>query len=146
MTKEPEFFIDSNVLVYAFDASEPKKQAVARKLLKDCFGGKACIAVSTQALSEFFVTVTGKMQNPLDGETAGKIVKNFLKFKRVKTLIVSPSTLAAAIQTANFTKRHFWDCLIAETMKENKIFAILTENSKDFEKIQGITVINPFKS
>ena len=140
-----EKFIDANVLVYAFDSSEPKKKAVAEGILKECFKGKECFAVSTQVLSEFFVAVTCKIQKPLDSETAGRIVKNFLKFKRIKTLAVKPSTLAAAVNANATTKAHFWDCLIAETMKENNVLKIITENQKDFEKMQGIIVVNPFK-
>jgi predicted nucleic acid-binding protein len=35
-----EKFIDTNVLVHAFDSSEPKKKAVAEGILKECFKGK----------------------------------------------------------------------------------------------------------
>jgi predicted nucleic acid-binding protein len=31
-------------------------------------------------------------------------------------------------------------------MKENGVYIIFTENEKDFKKIKGIKVINPFKS
>lgn len=140
-----EKFLDTNVLVYAFDSSEPKKKAVAEGILRQCFKGNECFAVSTQVLSEFFVTVTRKIQNPLDSETAGRIVKNFLKFKRIKNLAVKPSTLAAAVSANAESKAHFWDCLIAETMKENNVLKIITENQRDFEKIQGIIAVNPFK-
>jgi predicted nucleic acid-binding protein len=30
-------------------------------------------------------------------------------------------------------------------MKENNVYTIVTENEKDFKKIKGIKVINPFK-
>ncbi|NBC12189.1 MAG: PIN domain-containing protein, partial [Gammaproteobacteria bacterium] len=54
-------FLDTNVLVYIFDGDEPDKQAVARQLLRD--SGE--IRLSTQVLSEFYVTVTRKLARPL---------------------------------------------------------------------------------
>ncbi|MDE1825802.1 MAG: hypothetical protein KGH61_04635 [Candidatus Micrarchaeota archaeon] len=39
----------------------------------------------------------------------------------------------------------FWDLVIAETLKENDITEIITENGKDFDKIPWIKVRNPFK-
>jgi len=42
-------FADTNVLVYAFDSSEPKKQKIAQNLLKND-GSKGRIILSTQVL------------------------------------------------------------------------------------------------
>ncbi len=41
-------------------------------------------------------------------------------------------------------KTPFLDSLIAETMKENGITSIITENAKDLTASLGITAINPF--
>jgi predicted nucleic acid-binding protein len=38
---------------------------------------------------------------------------------------------------------HFWDALLAATMNENGISTIYTEDCH-FEKVPGLTVINPF--
>jgi predicted nucleic acid-binding protein len=39
---------------------------------------------------------------------------------------------------------HYWDALIAATMRENNIFCIYTENG-DFKSIPWLKVINPFE-
>jgi len=39
---------------------------------------------------------------------------------------------------------HFFDALLAQTMLENNVHVIYTENTKDFNKIPGIKAINPF--
>jgi predicted nucleic acid-binding protein len=39
----------------------------------------------------------------------------------------------------------FWDALIAACMLENGIEIIVTENERDFKRIPGITVTNPFR-
>ncbi|MDA3951701.1 MAG: hypothetical protein PF508_21015 [Spirochaeta sp.] len=62
-------FLDTNVLVYANDTAEPKKQGVARTLIKDVLhAGNGVISV--QVLSEFWVTVTRKIHTPLSISTA----------------------------------------------------------------------------
>lgn len=38
---------------------------------------------------------------------------------------------------------HFWDALLAATMRRNGIFNIYTENAKDF-KASWISAVNPF--
>ena len=39
---------------------------------------------------------------------------------------------------------HYWDALLAATMRENNIFRIYTENG-DFESIPWLKVTNPFE-
>lgn len=48
-----KYFVDTNVLVYAFDGSATEKQQIAQQLLDD-FGGNGMLVLSTQVLQEFF--------------------------------------------------------------------------------------------
>lgn len=41
---------------------------------------------------------------------------------------------------------HFWDLLMAETMKEAGMRTIYTENVRDFESIPWIEAVNPLSS
>ncbi len=64
-----KYFVDTNVLVYVFDTSEPDKQKIAHNLL-DTLGCASNLTLSTQVLQEFFVAVTRKLKPPLAAETA----------------------------------------------------------------------------
>ncbi|MCI0416196.1 PIN domain-containing protein, partial [bacterium] len=57
-------FLDTNVLVYAYDRSEPVKQSRAVAFL-DELSSVGVGAVSTQVLGELFVALTGKIRIPL---------------------------------------------------------------------------------
>ena len=57
-------FVDTNVLVYLFDSEEPQKQRRARELV-GTLAREGALALSTQVLSEFFVTVTRRLEEPL---------------------------------------------------------------------------------
>ena len=73
---DERYFLDTNILVYANDHSEPARQAVAARLLTDGIRtGRA--VVSSQVLSEFWVTVTQKIQEPLDRDTAESELTRF---------------------------------------------------------------------
>lgn len=54
----PEF-LDTNVLVYAYDPSDPRKQRIARDLVRRALAGD--IVTSTQVLAEFAATLLHKM-------------------------------------------------------------------------------------
>ena len=54
----PEF-LDTNVLVYAYDPGDPRKQRVAQDLIRRALAGD--IILSAQVLAEFAATVLHKM-------------------------------------------------------------------------------------
>ncbi len=57
-------FVDTNVLVYLFDSGAPQKQARAREVV-GALARDGALALSSQVLSELFVTVTRKLEQPL---------------------------------------------------------------------------------
>jgi predicted nucleic acid-binding protein len=71
-------FFDTNVLVYLFDASVPRKKARAQELLKQAVG-EGLALLSTQVLQEFFVAVTRKLSAPLPHEQAERAVRDLAK-------------------------------------------------------------------
>ena len=66
-------FVDTNVLVYAFDRSAGARHEIAReqvsKLWEEDLG---CLSI--QVLQEFYVTVTQKIRSPLATDQAAKIL------------------------------------------------------------------------
>jgi predicted nucleic acid-binding protein len=73
-------FVDTNVLVYARDASEPAKRAVAIQWLEQLWSEHRG-RTSTQVLSEYYATVTGKLRRRLDRETAWGHVRDLLAWE-----------------------------------------------------------------
>jgi predicted nucleic acid-binding protein len=74
--KDELYLIDTNILIYSFDSSEPDKQKVCASLIKKCWLREVSYAISLQNLSEFYVVVTKKIESPLPHEIAGKIMCN----------------------------------------------------------------------
>lgn len=139
-----EFFVDTNVLVYAFDVSEKNRRNAAQKIVEGITAGKVAGIVSNQVLAEFFSAVTKKIEKPIAPAAAQIIVNGLIDSVHWKKINYTQSTVSNAINASINEKKPFWDSLIAQTMLENGVFSILTENTKDFSATQ-IKPINPFK-
>ena len=137
-----ETFIDTNILVYAFDESEKQKRAIAKKIVSDITTGEMEATVSNQVLAEFFIVVTTKIETPISAANAKIIVDGIIESLHWRKINYTSKTVSKAIEASITGKNHFWDALIKETMLENGVYAIMTENTKDF-KSEQIKAINP---
>lgn len=140
-----ELFFDTNILVYSYDASEVKKQKICAPLVEKVFDGSLIGVVSNQVLGELFKALTENIEMPISLENAELVVKDIIQSDRWIKINYDTETIKKAIVMLKISKAPFWDSLIAETMKENGINKIYTENDEDFKKIPGIKIINPLK-
>jgi predicted nucleic acid-binding protein len=139
--KEGRVFIDTNVLVYAYDTSAGEKYQEARKIMGTLWDSGNGI-ISSQVLQEFFVSVTKKISKPLSLLTAKEIVKDLLKWK---TVIIDGEIIMEAIDIQSQHKYSFWDSMIIAAAVEGGAGTILSEDLSDKQAIKGIIVKNPFK-
>ena len=137
--------IDTTLIVYAYDKSEPKKRRIAKYIVEDTFKGRRRFFVSNQILGELYTVLTSKIENPIPKEKANVIVSGIIESEDWVKISYTEKTIKRAMKTSEEFKIHFWDALISETMLESSIFTIYTENEKDFSKIPNMKVINPFK-
>ena len=139
--KGARVFVDTNILVYAYDSSAGEKHKKAAEMVEE-FWQSGNGAVSTQVLQEFYVTVTGKLGKPVDTKIAKSIIKDLLKWK---TVIIQGETILEAVDIAVRHKYSFWDAMIVASAIECEAKTILTEDLSHGEKIRGIVINNPFK-
>src|SRR4051812_23370898 len=99
-------FIDTNVLVYADDASAGAKRERALAVLAELVGASQAV-VSTQVLQEYFVVATRKLGVP--PEVARRKVE---VLSRLDVVIVRPELVIAAIDLHRLHSISFWDALI----------------------------------
>jgi predicted nucleic acid-binding protein len=77
-------------------------------------------------------------------EMAKEIIEDIIEFQNWIHMDYDPRTILSAIELNREYKVHYWDALIAATMRENKIFCIYTEDG-DFKNIPWLNVINPLE-
>ena len=134
-------FLDTNILVYAFDVSAGQKHEVAKRIVIDLWNTKDGI-LSTQVLQEFFVSVTKKIPKPMDAGLAREIVSDFLKWHIV---VNDENSLLEAIDIHIRYNYSFWDSLLIQAAIRSGAVLLLTEDLTDSQEIKGISIKNPFK-
>ncbi len=135
--------IDTNILVYAYDASEKEKFFCARKIILSIWS-KGYGYTTVQNLTEFFVVVTKKIEFPIKTSEALAIIHDILHSDKWQVLDRDMYTIERAIALVERYNIHLWDALIAQVMLDNDISIILTENTKDFKKITTISAEKAF--
>jgi predicted nucleic acid-binding protein len=139
--KDAKVFVDTNIVVYAYDVSASGKHVAAADIMKDLWNTGEGI-VSTQVLQEFFVTITKKVPHPLDTMDAKEIVRDLLRWK---TVVVDGETVLEAIDIHRRRQYSFWDSLIIASAMEGGAATLLSEDLSHGELIKGIHIVNPFK-
>ena len=133
------FFIDTNILVYLFDADSPDKQARARSVFKEVSDNAI---VSVQVLGEFHVATTRKLEKPLSRDQAQAAVKALCELQ-VRPL--HAGLVRAAIRRSAASQLSYWDALIVETAIEAEATVLLTEDMQHGQRFDGLRVVDPFR-
>ncbi len=134
-----KIFLDTNILIYSLDSSNPRKKEISRKYLKKCAEDN-CGVISTQVLQEFFMVSTKKMG--VDPLTAKSLVHSFQNFE---TVLVAPELIENAIDCHILNRISFWDALIVAAAESSRCETVLTEDMNHGQIIRGVRIHNPFK-
>ena len=135
-------FVDTNILVYAYDEDAGVRHDIARDLLFQLWQDRAGM-LSTQVLQEFYAVVTRKLKPPIPRAVARLLVADFSHWCAVDTdplLIISASRLEEEHTLA------FWDALIVEAARRAGATFLLSEDLQDGRKFGELTIRNPFQS
>lgn len=133
-------FVDTNVLVYARDASEPEKQVRAAHWMATLWANQAG-RLSSQVLQEFYVTVTVKLSPGLDKELARRDVRALWAWQ---TLITDAQVLAGAWLLQDRYLLTWWDALIVAAARISGCQYLLSENFQEGLDFGNLTIVNPF--
>lgn len=135
-----EHFLDTNVLVYAFDRRDPRKQRLAQALLAAAVEtGNG--AVSTQVLGEFFRVVTAKIPCPLTVDEARGVVNELAVLPVVED---SVRTVNRAIDAVEEHGLAYWDGLIVAAAEQAGCRVILSEDFAAGRPYLGVEARDPF--
>lgn len=134
-------FIDTNILVYAYDRSAGNKHAISAQLLRECWENETgCLSI--QVLQEFFVNVTQKLTMPLDHHTARQLVADLAQW-RLQTPEVDD--LLQAIDLKESYQLSFWDAMIVQSAARLGCKQLISEDLNPGQVYGEVKVINPFR-
>lgn len=133
-------FVDTNVLVYAYDRSEPVKQARAAEVLGRLAGGGRGV-ISSQVLGEFFVAVTRRLAARLRAEQVMRSVENYAAAWKV--LSVNDLVVLEAVRGVRDHRFSYYDAQIWATALLNQVQVVFSEDFNP-SRIEGVRFVNPF--
>lgn len=131
-------FVDTNVLIYALDSANAKKQQAAalwRAELWESRRGR----ISFQVLQEFCVNVARKW--PHSREEARAEVRNLMAWAPIA---MDSALLERSWKIQDRYKLSFWDAAIVAAAKASSSRYLLTEDLQADQDLDGVIVINPF--
>ncbi len=134
------FFVDTNLLVYAYDSSAGKKWKTSSEILSLLWTHRTGV-LSTQVIQEFFVGLTQKVKNPILPGAAKEIVSDLLRWPLV---VNDGGDIVRALDLQIKYRFSFWDSLVLQAAIASKSEFLLSEDFQDGQVIESVTIINPF--
>lgn len=135
-------FVDTDVLVYARDASEPQRQPVARAWLEHLWR-TGTGRLSVQVLQEYYVTVTRKLRPGLPAAEARADVEDLMAWR---PLAVDADLVRAAWALEERFRLSFWDALIVAGARAAGCRFLLSGDLAAGASYDGVEVLDPFRT
>jgi predicted nucleic acid-binding protein len=132
-------FLDTNVLVYAYDVTDPAKQRIARQLLVRAVATE--FTISTQVLAEFTCTLLHKLQPPLNTEQVMLAVDSL---GPIPLIAPDSDMVRRAVEAHEAFGVHFYDGMIIAAAERAGSGKIWSEDLNGGQKYFGAEVVNPF--
>lgn len=131
-----EFFLDTNILLYAASTAkaEEQKRAKARGLLS-----MEGVGLSVQVQAEFYVNATAKFKL-----SHAKVVGILESLDSYPVLAVTEAVFWAALQLKERYKLSYWDSAILAAALELGCHTVYSEDLNHGQSYAGVRVINPF--
>ncbi len=135
----PGEFVDTNILIYAFDTTAGNKRQVAVELISRLWLDRlGCI--SLQVLQEFYVAATRKAI--LRPEEAGLQVHRLGRWRVHRP---SVEDVLAAIDLHRGHSVSFWDGLILRSAQASQCSILWSEDMASGQRWGNLEVRNPFQ-
>jgi predicted nucleic acid-binding protein len=133
-------FLDTNILIYSLDQSDPGKMESSRELLRALTTENIGV-ISTQVLQEFYVAATTRLgADPL-------IIKEIIRsLERFETVVITIALIREAIDCSVLNRISFWDALIIAAAESAKCSLLWTEDLSHGQIIRSVRIVNPFKA
>jgi predicted nucleic acid-binding protein len=136
-----KMFVDTNLLVYMRDHSDPSKQNRAEALMRALWRDRKGV-LSAQVLREYYHAVTRKARIGLDRDAARRDVRDLATWLLPETRVDQTDDAFDLQDRFGFS---FFDSLIVASALGAGARALLTEDMHDGLRVGDLVLINPFR-
>jgi len=133
-----QYFIDTNIIVYANDARDKEKQAKALQIVAEHMKAGTGV-ISTQVLQEYAQVALNKLHQRQD-----VILRQLVLLEELKVIQQSPALIRRAVEIKAAYRISFWDACIIAAAEYAKCHCILSEDLNAGQFYSGIAMQNPF--
>lgn len=134
-------FLDTNIFIYSFDQSDPRKQEIAKTLIATALESQQGL-VSSQVVQEFIYAALRKFAVPLSPSECATYIDAV--FTPLCESFPSLALYKQALTLHQNTGYHFYDSLIVAAALEGNCTSLYTEDLQHGRLIQGLKITNPF--
>lgn len=134
-----ERFLDTNILLYAYDLDAPGKRQIAVSILEDAWLRPGSAAISVQVLQEFHVNFIRSGNRATE---AAVLVTDFSLWPVIDNTL-GVFRLGLTVQARWQTS--WWDAMILATAQTSGASELLTEDLNHGQQYGSVRVINPFR-
>jgi predicted nucleic acid-binding protein len=135
------FFLDTDVLVYSFDSSNPRKRRTAGRLIARALASQSGV-VSSQVVQEFVHVATRKFARPMTAAECRSYLDGVLA--PLCTVFTSLPLMRRAIEVHEETGYGIYDALVVAAAVEAGCATLYSEDLQDGRKVRGVAIVNPF--
>ena len=136
-----KYFVDTNILMYAHDASAGEKHERAKTLVEELWRDRTGV-VSTQVLQELAVNLRRKAGRPLDAKATREIVSDYLTWQVV---VNGGESILEAMDLESRYRIAFWDAMVIQAAQLSGADVLYSEDLSDGQKYGSVQVINPLR-
>ena len=131
--------VDTNVLIYACDQSDPQRQTIALDLIASCRDGVLLWQVACE-----FLSASRKLSK--QGFTPTQAWNRLAEFRDLFPLVLpAAANLTRARELHILHAVSLWDALILAACIETGVDVLYSEDVPGLESFETVRVINPFK-
>jgi predicted nucleic acid-binding protein len=134
-------FVDTTLLVYAIDPSDPSKQEIAADLLR-AIVSDGTLVLSAQSLNEFYRVATDR-RSLLTRKEARAAIERLARF------CTAPYDFEVTRHAWRIQDEHgfsYWDCLLLASADLAGCGTFFSENMQRERQVHGLTIVNPFET
>ncbi len=131
-------FLDTNLIVYANDRRDQKKQKRALDVIREEIRAGTGV-VSIQVLQEYANTALNKL-----GQEPKVVLCQLALLETLRVVSPEPSMVRRAVELKALFQLSFWDASILAAAESAGCRRLFSEDLNDGQSFGGIRVINPF--
>lgn len=142
MSAEPGYqFVDTNILIYAYDRTAERRQERARELVAGLWQSRrGCLSV--QVLQEFYVVATRKLRSAAPADLRTTLAD--LSLWRVHA--PNAADVVAAVDLHQRHQISFWDAMILQSAARLGCAVVWSEDLNAGQVFGSVRVVNPFSA